>query len=352
MKNTLLRSRNSGLPSVRQAGVVLGVTLLLSGILHILSGTEFFAVLGRITFISMALLLAYTTSGKLQQRWVPRAVVQLLAVGMMAPAASWISFLLSEGRGVLKYMESPQHLRGYTMLSIVALVFGWIVALFALRYERKQRALTERLRLERERDALEREVVDARLRLLQAQIEPHFLFNTLANIEALVESKSDNAGPILRHLISYLQAAMPRFNDAEATLETEMQLVRAYLELMHLRMPDRLQFELVSAPELNTIQFPPMALLTLVENAVRHGIDPSMTGGRIEAGSRLDAETGKAVLWVADTGVGMPETATPGTGLANVCARLRALYGPDARLELHEQTPHGVRVELVFHPGA
>ncbi|WP_182915699.1 sensor histidine kinase [Massilia cavernae] len=226
-----------------------------------------------------------------------------------------------------------------------------IVTLVALRLERKERDRADRLQIELEKNMLERELLDARLRLLQAQIEPHFLFNTLANIEALVESRSDNAGPVLRHLIAYLRAAMPRLSDADATLDTELQLVRAYLELMHMRMPDRLQFSVPNVPDLNHMRFPAMALLTLVENVVRHGIDPSLTGGRIEVGGKRDSKTGIVTLSVADTGIGMSETALAGTGLSNLRTRLQAIYGPDARLDLHEETPHGLRVELVFHPG-
>jgi sensor histidine kinase YesM len=350
MKNLLSRTGSSALPTTRQVVVVLVVTVLLSWVLHALSKVDFFAVLGRIMFVSMSLLLAYTAAARLRQRWLPQGLVQMLAVGLMAPVASLVTFLLSEGGNVVAYMGSRKNFSGYLAMSIVTLVFGSIVALLALRYERKQRERADRLQVELERNALERELVDARLRLLQAQIEPHFLFNTLANIEALVESGSDKAGPVLRHLIAYLRAAMPRLTDAEATLDTELQLVRAYLELMHMRMPDRLQFALASPPELGGMQFPAMALLTLVENAVRHGIDPGMTGGQIEVGGQRDGATGKVTLWVSDSGVGMSETAKPGMGLANVRTRLQAYYGPSARLDLHEQTPHGLRVELSFHP--
>lgn len=354
MKNTTPRfapSSSSALPTARQVVVVLVITVLLSWVLHLLSGTAFIYVLARIGFVAMALLLAYTAAGKARQRLLPQSVIRVLAVGLMAPLASFFSFFVSTGGDVVAYMSTPKHVTGFILLSIVALVFGLIVTLVALRLESKERDRADHLQIELEKNSLERELLDARLRLLQAQIEPHFLFNTLANIEALVEAKSDNAGPVLRHLIAYLRAAMPRLGDADATLDSELQLVRAYLELMHLRMPDRLQFSVTSVPELNRMRFPAMALLTLVENAVRHGIDPSMDGGRIDAGGKIDAASGIVTLWVADTGMGMSETAQPGTGLGNVRTRLQAYYGPGARLDLHEESPHGLRVELIFHPG-
>jgi LytS/YehU family sensor histidine kinase len=98
------------------------------------------------------------------------------------------------------------------------------------------------------------------------------------------------------------------------------------------------------------MRFPAMTLLTLVENAVRHGIDPTIFGGRIDVDGQRDPVTGRVTLWVRDTGTGMSETAQPGTGLSNSRMRLQAFYGGDARLEIHEEAPHGVRVELHFHP--
>src|SRR5262249_21315654 len=136
-------------------------------------------------------------------------------------------------------------------------------------------ARAQELKFALERSTLEKQALDARLSLLQAQIEPHFLFNTLANVQELVESGSPRAAPVLQSLISYLRAAMPRLHDGEPTLGNEEDLVRSYLELMHMRMPDRLQVAIDVDPALRAQRFPSMALLTLVENAVRHGIDPS-----------------------------------------------------------------------------
>ena len=137
-----------------------------------------------------------------------------------------------------------------------------------------------------ERSTLEREALDARLKLLQAQIEPHFLFNTLANIQALVESGSPQAAPVLKSLIAYLRAAMPRLAAGASTLANEVALVRSYLELMQMRMPDRLQFSIDVPADIAGREFLPMSVLTLVENAVRHGIDPSEKGGRIDVSAR------------------------------------------------------------------
>ncbi len=351
---TTTKPQWSALPRLRQIVVVLIISVLIAWVTTPIFQSPFWLVLRRTTFIAMVMLLAFTVSGTWRllwlPRWIPHWLVRVAAVCMLAPFASLAAYVAIAG-GFMNFIKANNLLSGFATSTIFALFFGPLIAVAAIKREDKQRERADRLQLELEKSALEREVLDARLRLLQAQIEPHFLFNTLANVQALVEAGSENAAPVLRHLIAYLRAAMPRLNDADATLENEMQLVSAYLEIMHMRMPDRLQFELSLAPELKGLRFPAMSLLTLVENAVRHGIDPSTEGGSIEVGGKQDANN-KVTLWVADTGIGMAETAVPGTGLANVKARLQACFGKDARVDLHEQTPHGLRVELIFRPEA
>ncbi len=333
------------LPTCRQLAAVELYTVLLTWTLTTLTRQPLLEGLLHVVPVSLAQLAAYTTASALRPHWMPLSLARLAAVGLTAPVAAVIMIALPHGRHSPGYLATMEGAASATALTLITLAFGLLFAAAALYRQRKER---ER-RAERERLALERDLLDARLRLLQAQIEPHFLFNTLANVLALVESGSTQAAPVLRHLIAYLRAAMPRLSDAQATLETELQLVRAYLELMRMRMPDRLQFVLAVAPDIGAIRFPAMALLTLVENAVKHGIDPSTTGGKIEVGGRREAASGDVVLWVEDNGVGLSELAGPGTGLANVKARLQACYGNDARIEMHETAPHGLRVELHFH---
>jgi signal transduction histidine kinase len=339
------------LPPRRHVVVVTLFTLLLSWLLQRISGSTYLDVFGHVGFIGAVLLFAYSAAAGLRPRWLGPRLARLAAIVLAAPVAALATVLAAERGNVLVYLKQPQSQTATIAMVVMAVFFGVPFSLVAMRGERKERDRADRLQVELEKNRLERELLDVRLRMLHAQIEPHFLFNTLANIEALVASGSANAAPVLRHLIAYLRAAMPRLNDADATLETELGLVRSYLELMQLRMPDRLRFA-VSAPAGSAaVRFPSMALLTLAENAVRHGIDPSVDGGEIEVGGRYGEAAGTMVLWVSDTGVGMSETAQPGTGLSNVRARLNAFYGAAARVELHELVPHGVRVELHFQPG-
>jgi sensor histidine kinase YesM len=198
-----------------------------------------------------------------------------------------------------------------------------------------------------ERSQLERQALDARLRLLQAQVAPHFLFNTLANVQALVEAGSPQASDVLRSLIAYLRAAVPRLNEPATTLGQELQLVQAYLELMHMRMPDRLQFALHVDEAARSLSCPPMTLLTLVENAVRHGIDPSEEGGRIDISVQRSGD--RCVVRVSDTGLGLGQKGGGlGTGLSTLRERLELAFGGDAHLRVTAQHPRGVSAELDF----
>jgi len=221
------------------------------------------------------------------------------------------------------------------------------VALGALVRQKEALARHQALAFDLERSELARQALDARLSLLQAQVAPHFLFNTLANVQALVDTGSPQAPAVLRSLIAYLRAAVPRLNESASTLGQELDLVRAYLELMHMRIPDRLQFALHVDESALGLRCPPMMLLTLVENAVRHGIDPSEQGGRIDIDVHHHGE--RCLVRVSDTGAGLRPTGEGlGTGLASLSERLRLTFGGDAHLRLAAQHPRGVCVEVDF----
>jgi signal transduction histidine kinase len=323
-------------------GVAITVALIISPIFK----PPLPVVLGRTLFVAIACLLAYTAVGQWRQGLLPRWVAQVVAVALAAPLATLFVYMLSTGGDVHELFGNPARVNGLMIIGSWALFLSLIVGLGALYRERDAQANAQTLAFALERETLERQAADAKLAVLQQQVEPHFLFNTLANVQALVESGSPRAAPVLTSLIAYLRAAMPQLHDGAPTLGREEALVRAYLELMHMRMPDRLQFALAVDPALRGLRLPPMLLLTLVENAVRHGIDPSEAGGRIEVGARRDVASGRIQLWVADTGRGIDETHAPGTGLANLRERLAATYGGRASLTLTALEPHGVRAEV------
>ncbi|MEW6707535.1 MAG: histidine kinase [Pseudomonadota bacterium] len=332
----------------RSVAVVLLLAVLGAVALNPIFVTPFVVLLGRTMFLAMALLLAFTAARAWAPRWLPRWVAQVLAVILAAPLATLLVYLLSVGGKLSAFTSVPERISGFVWISGTGIVIGLVVALGALYRERDAQVRSQALQFELERATLERQALDARLSLLQAQIEPHFLFNTLANVQALVETGSPRAAPVLKSLIAYLRAAMPKLHGQTPTLGDEEALVRAYLQLMLMRMPDRLQFGLQLDPALRALRFPPMALLTLVENAVRHGIDPSEQGGRIEVGAERQGE--QVRVWVADTGVGLSESSQPGTGLNNLRERLRAFFGPEAELQLSPLEPRGLRADIVFKP--
>ncbi len=335
----------SGLSRAR-IGTAIGLGIAGALMLKPIFITPLIELMARTVLLSLLLMLAYTLAGNWRQRLVPVWVAQIGAIALAAPLATFVLYVASSGGDVTAFLGNEYRRAGFAWIAGTSVVVGLLFALGAIVREREARAEAQALQFELERATLERQALDAQFKLLHAQIEPHFLFNTLANVQALVETGSARAAPVLRSLIAYLRAAMPRLRAGDGTLADELALVRAYLELMHLRMPDRLQYTLAVPQALTGVRFPSMALLTLVENAVRHGIDPAEQGGRIEVGARADGV--RLLLWVADSGVGLDPNATPGTGLAHLRERLAAFYGSAARLDLLVAEPHGLRAELVL----
>jgi signal transduction histidine kinase len=279
--------------------------------------------------------------------WLARWVLQVVGVALAMPLGVLIAYLATTYGDPVPFWEDRGHLHELGFITLLGLLLAPWMAVSALVRQIRGDARNQALAFELERSELERKALDARLRLLQAQVEPHFLFNTLANVRELVDAGSSQAAPVLGSLIAYLRAAVPRLHEPITTLEHELQLVRAYLEVMHMRMPDRLQFSLHADDAALPLHCPPMALLTLVENAVRHGIDPSEDGGRIEI--RVAVKDDRCRAEVVDTGVGIHGAGNGlGTGLANLRERLRLTFRDDASLRLHPVAPHGVCAELDF----
>jgi sensor histidine kinase YesM len=277
--------------------------------------------------------------------------MQIIAMATAAPLATFLAYWITSG-GLQGFIAAPARVSGFFVITLACILIGIPMALGTMVRERDARNHSQALDLALAKEQLERQTSDAKLALLQAQIEPHFLFNTLANVQELVDTGSPRAAPVFKALIAYLRATMPQLQKATATLGDEVRLVRSYLELMAMRMPDRLRYDFALDEESMSMRFPAMALLTLVENAVRHGIDPSEDGGTVTIGSHRDPSSGKVNVWVTDSGVGMQETSTPGTGLANLRQRLAVFFGPGSQLEFSEPAGGGLRVDLRFTPAA
>jgi len=267
-------------------------------------------------------------------RWIERWVLQVVAVGMAMPVTIFVMHRLITGEN-----------HDWLILAFTSILLAPWTALAAVVREKEAFARHQKLAFALERSELERQALDARLHLLRAQVAPHFLFNTLANVQALVDTGSPQASTLLRSLIEYLRAAVPQLHEPAATIERELRLVRPYLELMQMRMPDRLQYAMNVDSSALKVRCPPTTLLTLVENAVRHGIDPSEEGGRIDIDIKRLGE--RCVVRVTDTGAGLHPSANGlGTGLTTLRERLRLIFGDAAHLRLTAGAPHGVVVEV------
>ena len=175
-------------------------------------------------------------------RWLQRWALQVVAVGVFMPVTTVLIYVLSTPQGAPPFWENPSRMDGWTHLTFTGLLLAPWTALAAIVRQKEAFAREQRLTFALERSELERQALDARLHLLQAQVAPHFLFNTLANVQALVDTGSPHASAVLRSLTAYLRAAVPLLHESAATIERELQLVRPYLELMQMRMPDRLQY--------------------------------------------------------------------------------------------------------------
>jgi signal transduction histidine kinase len=333
----------------RRVRFVLIVSLMFGVLLNIGNQAPAYVVFARAIIVGMAILFMFGLFEQWPKRlWRPfsRWGWQILGIVIVIPFAGAFAYWITTG-GDPQLDTNKLRMTGYAQLCMTALLFAPWIAVGAMIRQREALARDQAIAFEREKSELERKALDTRLRLLQAQVEPHFLFNTLANIQALVDAGSPQASSVLKSLIAYLRAAVPRMHEPGTTLGQELELVRAYLELMQMRIPDRLQFALHIEPAANALQCPPMTLLTLVENAVRHGIDPREEGGRIDVDVWL--RDGRCHVRVTDTGVGLQsKSGGLGTGLSTLRERMQLAFGGDAQLRLTEVQPHGVCAELEF----
>ncbi len=187
----------------------------------------------------------------------------------------------------------------------------------------------------------EKRVVETNLRLLQAQIEPHFLFNTLSNILSLLDTDSNKGRSMLMDLIRYLRTSLTKTRGDTTTLGQEMGMIRAYLNIFKVRMEGRLRYRIDVPDSIKDLPFPPMLVQPLVENAIKHGIEPKIDGGEVTIRARKDGDVIR--LELADTGTGLHEDCDMGFGLSNVRERLQSLYGDRGRLILGENRPSGLK---------
>jgi sensor histidine kinase YesM len=232
----------------------------------------------------------------------------------------------------------------FIRILFVGILFGTMITYFFFSRERISQTRAQLQEEQIKRLTLEKKTLEIHLKLLQAQIEPHFLFNTLSNILSLIESDPARGKTMLEDLTRYLRSSLSRIRDRMTTLGQEMDLVRAYLDIHRVRMGERLHYTIEVPDTLRNVPFPPMLVQPLVENAIKHGLEPKVEGGEIFI--RVEEDTDCYRVSVSDTGAGLTEEATAGIGLANVRERLEALFHGKGRMILEENEPSGLKVTM------
>jgi signal transduction histidine kinase len=298
----------------------------------LLAFAEYF---GEIALIGFAILSAVT----LVDRHLPSpgrerslALVGAVAGGLAAGVFAGL---------LLRYGAGPYPPFAYMLGEAMRWVGVAGALTFVHEVQRRDRAAVRSLHeIEVNRMALERRRTEARLQLMKAQIEPHFLFNTLATVKRLYRTEPRGGDAMFDRLMRYLHAALPRLREDEASLGDELDLIDAYLEILRIRMGERLRYSIRAAEALRGYAFPPMMLLTLVENAIKHGIGARPQGGRNDVSAAAGA--GLLRIEVADTGEGFVASSGPGIGLSNIRARLAAIDPARASLSFAPNHPQGV----------
>ncbi|NTW58474.1 MAG: histidine kinase [Nitrospirae bacterium] len=231
----------------------------------------------------------------------------------------------------------------FTQIVLLGILFGLLVSYVFVSLERISE---ERLqRIEMEKAALE-----AELRLVQSQMEPHFLFNTLANVRSLIDADPPRAGAMLETFVAFLRTSLRASRERTVPLSLELEIVKNYLDLFRMRMGDRLRYQIDLPDMLRGVPIPPLLIQPLIENAVKHGLEPAIEGG--EVAITVDQEDNKVRIRVTDSGVGIRETSGgSGIGLENVRKRLTIIFGERASLVLEERAPHGVTATIMLPAG-
>ncbi|HEY9103276.1 sensor histidine kinase [Chitinimonas sp.] len=328
------------LPSVFVLSIVgLNLHFWLPAKFSILEGMLLCNVLG-LSF-GLGVLGAWFNYRKIQRNWYTSFKFVVMATLGAFVGASMVA--LVDGRPIIETMIRIGRwvaLAGVTTGLLHALVLGLIGRVRARAFELENASLQAAA----ERERLARQLSESQLRLLEAQIEPHFLFNTLGAVQQLAEQGAPKAAALTASLIQFLRGSLTQMRNEMVSLAEDFARVEAYLQVMQVRMGERLRFELQLPAELAARQLPSMMLLTLVENAIKHGIEPALRGGRIDVVARQEAEM--LLVEVRDSGAGLKEGGASGVGLANVRERLALIYGGEAAVSLEENETGGCLARL------
>lgn len=319
---------------LKQVGVTVLICIVIAAILWAVSSSAFVEAL----WYSLGIGLSVHLLTALATARLPR--VPVIAIWVVTLPAGVMSGLfigsIVNGEPMAEIFANSTPIGSLIIALIVTYVFYSYYSMAELRESLRAREVAQ---LESDK-----QLTETQLRLLQSQIEPHFLFNTLSHVISLVRNDPPRAEAMLQQLSQFLRASLRRSRSEYATLADEVALLRDYLEILKVRMGERLHFSFELDVDPKTITLPPLILQPLVENAVVHGLEPAEAGGKIVIRARREDHT--MVLEVEDSGPGIDTTSGDGFGLANVRARLARLYGTGAQMEFSDAVPHGLKVRL------
>lgn len=272
--------------------------------------------------------------------WIPLLIGSLL--GTLLQVSVW-ALGHQAGLAEVRALFSGR-LDGLTRNMLIALFFSVIILYFLVTRSRVIRVSHALQEARIKNLAHEKHMAETRLHLLQAQIEPHFLFNTLSHVQGLVDTDPAQGKKMLARLTRYLRSSLKRSRAHDATLRQEIELIRDYLDIFKVRMGARLNYTIDVPEDCLAQRFMPMLLQPLVENAIQHGLEPAPAGGEIHIAAARHGDL--LQLRVLDNGLGLRHDTESGFGLVNIRERLRSLYGDKARLHIEAHAPTGVKATI------
>ena len=299
-----------------------------------------------IGYVQHFLYTLVIATARRKRSWAP-SLMHPLTLSLVVPVAGiYVGFVvaLAVMSGGSRFFSFNEGWREFVFSACIAVAIGWVLWEATEASRLREVSRRERAELEAAAALSDKERATAELKTLRAQVEPHFLYNTLANVLSLIDREPATAKHMTERLIGYLRHTLDASRRDNATVGDELAIVNDYLEILRLRMGDRLAFSIDATDEVRAIPLSPMLLQPLVENAIKHGLEPKIEGGSISVTATVHGSI--LQIRIADTGLGFgvaTDTAGSGSGLTNVRARLKALYGEAATLTI-EQPATGTRI--------
>ena len=277
-----------------------------------------------------------------QSFWIVTLFYTVVGMGVVTASMFLVSFFPGNA-DMRQWLGTSSQLTTSFVLSFAISMVLTIV------WSRRAEELTAQISLAEERERTEaavRATSEASLRALQAQIEPHFLFNTLANVTGLIHTQPDQAKQMLEQFIAYLRATLATTREKETTLGADFEMMKTFLSILQIRMGERLKVRFDLPHELRDLLIPPMLLQPLVENAIKHGLEPKINGGEVALSAKMVG--GKVAITVADSGLGFQNSTSNGIGLKNVRERVKQIYGDTGLVSIEENQPCGTRITITL----